>query len=507
MVFCLTFYDAAFAETSQETGKISYSMTKVFYSDEFRTLSYDFSSGDQFYQTIDEADSETQNSEVVSISIPESFETTGDEIASLDFQWNCKSGDFNLNTEENKLEVSLMEPSQTDVDNFDIHSWGGLEYTSLSKDVSAKDVAGTNWFYAYRLTDFTNFKSHQMNEFVTGFTGNNTGVDSASIRIRAKWIKGFFNGRAFDNNLVIEGRIMNSNSSADYFNFDLNNDNAVILSPGMPSETTLDLAFEATENGKLISFYYRINSDQSELTKESGGWQLARSCDLGDIDPEAILYGYPVNKGVMSLMISSLAFPVTIPQVSINTGLEVNIMSQDDPEIVTSQDLEEEYGLQDFIPIAPKQGVTVNVDDNSMVALRYIFGGLDTKISSLNLQKLKDDGSYLTFSNYLTNLKAVDGGWTLASLEQPETPLPASSYLNNDERYYLYLVVKDNGEYDLDLDPGVIRDPTVLGSDITPTDDGGSTGAGGGSGGGCNITAFPMISVLLLAPLFVLFKK
>jgi hypothetical protein len=497
LALCSICFATSIEVPSQETGKISYSMTKVYYADEFRVLSYDFSEGRQWYQ-------QTWH-DVVSITVPPEFETLNKQVGKLNFQWNCQSGDFYLNSQDHKLEVSLTEPSQTETDKFDTDSWGGLEYTDRPWSGSAKDVAGTNWFYAYRLTDFTNFKSHQMNEFITGFTGNATDVDSPYIRIRAKWIKGFYNGQAFDNNLVIEGRIMDSGSNEDIFVFNLNSDNAVILDPGMPADTTLDLAFEAAEDGRLISFYYRINSDQAELTKESGGWKLAKSCDLATIDPNAILYGYPVNKGIMSLSVSSLSFPVTIPEVSINTGLSVNIVSQDDPEIVTSRDLEEENGLEDFLPIAPQQGVTVNVDDNSIVALRYAFGGADTMISSLDLQKIKDDGTYITFQNYLTDLKAIDGGWTITELDSPYSPLPLNTTLSKDERYYLYLVVKDNGSYDLDPEAGVIYDPTVLGfggSENTST-----TTSGGGGGGGCNIGYLMPVLGALVLPLLFLIRK
>ena len=396
------------------------------------------------------------------------------------------------------MEISIETPP-TSGDIEDTQSRGGLEYTN---DFGGLGVTGKNWFYSFRLTDFENFSSQILNEFITGFQSNNTGTESPMARITAKWIKGFYNGQPFDSELVIEGRLIaSSGGGGDLFAFSIAQGTGVVVETGNPADTTVDLAIEATNEGETVNYYYRINSN-AEMTKDSEGWQLAATYDLGD--DEGPVYGYPVNKGTTSLRASSLAFPVTIPDIAVNTGKGASVQSNDVAAIVTSGDLEEENGLSDFAPIAPKQGVTLTVNANEMVALRYAFSGADIAISDLALQKIKDDGTYITFATYLNTLEAQDGGWTITTMDAPNTPLAQSTQLDMDTKYYLYLVVKDNGPYDLNSTLGTIYDPTILGVDSSTSES--TPASSGGGGGGCN-AGFAPAAVILLAPMWFLLRK
>ncbi|MFP3999452.1 MAG: hypothetical protein ACLFUN_06375, partial [Desulfobacterales bacterium] len=106
--------------------------------------------------------------------------------------------------------------------------------------------------------------------------------------------------------------------------------------------------------------------------------------------------------------------------------------------------------------------------------------------------KLIGDDSSAKF-DYADEAESSDGEWWLT--DSTGAYLGADAELAMDEAYTINFKVKDNGDFDLNDETGVIKDPTVLGTESESTDDGGDTDDGGtdddGGGGssGCFINS------------------
>lgn len=144
-------------------------------------------------------------------------------------------------------------------------------------------------------------------------------------------------------------------------------------------------------------------------------------------------------------------------------------------------DLESQYHLSDSKPLADKFDATMTIapgaGQQSLASFCYTVDGVDgQKVSSLNLIKLKDDDTTLEFS-YSENAVFSDGHWWLSDLAG--NVLGLTEFMNFEELYRVNIVVLDNGNFDLNADKNIVRDPSVLttsssSSSATSTDSGSS---------------------------------
>jgi hypothetical protein len=356
------------------------------------------------------------------------------------------------------------------------------EFTAVSGDLDGQPVS-TNWFYSVRLKNLQEFSYDTLNEFTIGFTGNNVaGYETApGATIIGKWVKGFYRGKKYKKSMLFKSDISNSGSVEGEWQ----TEDPVEVANVSPEDAIIDLAMKTEENGTKINFYYRIYSNSDNLPSiatYNDSWVLFNSFSITAGDP---VYGYQVNKGIISIKSDILEFPVGVPKWGMNRNNNVKV---DATEIISKSttELATSHNLTDFDPMSPTEKVEMTVDPGEKVVLRYLFHGCGKKAGKLALYKLKNLDS-LEFGNYVSNPDPNvlnSGDWWITEYGvDPDDALVSSDWINKGAKYVIYFVVRDNdGVYDLDDTEGRILDPTVIG-EYSGTS---STNSGGG-GDGCFI--------------------
>jgi hypothetical protein len=401
---------------------------------------------------------------------------------------------IDLSAEEYLMEgVSFSDPggSPQKQDTFGprlLYSRAGGEFTATAGDsFDGQDIANTYTFSA-RLRNFDAFSSDCINVFTIGMNNNAVSGynDAPQVSVNGRWVKGFFNGKKYDNSFLFDSRVSdNENSVAGVW---LTED--VVEVPGIsPENSVIDIAMQTTENGMKLKLYYRISTDGAESADISNideTWELFNTFEITSGRP---FYGYKVNKGVVFIGSDAVSYPVDMP-IWGNEGNNAEIVDTD-IESDSADDLVNDYNLTEFQPIAPKELVELSCDPGEKVVLRYLINGFHKELNKLRLYKLKN-GNHLKFKYYNDDPdpSTIQSGdwWITAYGAYPEDTLDKLGDLQKDERYALYFVVQDNdGEFDLDDTAGRILDPTVIGEYSGSTIPAGDSGGGGG--GGCFISS------------------
>ncbi len=179
------------------------------------------------------------------------------------------------------------------------------------------------------------------------------------------------------------------------------------------------------------------------------------------------------------------------------TGVEVAIQNSCSKELDTT-DLNSKYQSGDFEPITEVVSFNATVSSNGATAtFRISSTSIPTgKVSDLILMKFYNtSGTSKAYKNYALSGPEynLDGYWWITDADGNYMSQADDVTLGTE--YYIYFVVKDNGDYDEDSDLGEITDPVAVG-----------TGSGS-SGTGCTLNPQATFSVewllLMLAPLLL----
>lgn len=374
--------------------------------------------------------------------------------------------------------VSFSDPNGTPQiqDSFGprlLYTRAGGEFTNTTGVSFDGQNASTDYTLATRLRNFDAFTSDSLNSFTIGF------FNGPNVTITGKWIQGFYNGHLYDNTFILEAGVTDATGS-------INVEDSVSVPNVSPESAVVDLALKTAENGKELNFYYRITTEGNEvasITEMDNTWTLFNSYTITGAE---YFYGYPNSKGVIFVGSDAMSFPATTPSWG-NEDNNAEIVDTD-METESSDELENEYNLTDFQPIAPKELVEVLCDPGEKVVLRYLINGFHKELSKLRLYKLKN-GNHLKFKYYVADPDpdTIESGdwWITAYGDEPDDAISGQGELQKGEQYVLYFVVQDNdGEFDLDDTEGRILDPTVIGEFSGSSDSAGSSISSGGSGGG-----------------------
>ncbi len=369
-----------------------------------------------------------------------------------------------------------------------LYTRAGGEFTATSIDFDGQDPSN-HYFLAARLRNFDAFSSDRANFFTVGMYNNGVSGynDAPQVSISGKWVKGFFNGKKYDSSFLFDSRVFDNENSVTGVWL---NDEAVEVSGVSPENSIIDIAMQTSENGMKLSLYYRISSEGEEPADVSNlddTWELFNTFEITGSRP---FYGYKINKGVVFIGSDAISYPVEMP----NWGNEDNDAEVVDTEFDTAsaEELENDYHLTDFQPIAPKEIVEVTCDPGEKVVLRYLVNGFNKELAKLMVYKLKN-GNHLQFKNYVNepDPETIESGdwWITEYGDNADNAIDSRGDLEKGNRYVLYFVVQDNdGEYDLDDREGIIFDPTVFG-EYSGTNDPGD-GSGGGNGCFINLLGF-----------------
>jgi hypothetical protein len=363
-----------------------------------------------------------------------------------------------------------------------LYTRAGGEFTVTAGNFDGQDTS-TNFLLSSRLRNFDAFSSDRANFFTIGMYNNAVSGynDAPQVSITGRWVQGFFNGKKYDRSFLFESRVFdNENSVAGVWL----TDDAVEVTGVSPEISVIDIAIETVENGMTLNLYYRISTDGEEpadISSIDSSWELF---NVFEITSERPFYGYKVNKGVVFIGSDAISYPVEMP----DWGNEDNNAEIVDTEMesASADELENQYNLTDFQPIAPTERVEVTCDPGEKVVFRYLFNGYRKELNKLRIYKLKD-GNHHNFKEYVSDpdLSTIESGdwWiTLFGAEPDDAIGWQGNDLEKDERYVLYFVVQDN-DSDLDLDDteGTILDPTVIGEYSGSNDSGDDSGGGGGN--------------------------
>ncbi len=179
------------------------------------------------------------------------------------------------------------------------------------------------------------------------------------------------------------------------------------------------------------------------------------------------------------------------------TGVEVAIQNSCSKELDTT-DLNSKYKSGGFDPITEVVSFNATVSSNGATAtFRIGSTSIPTgKISDLILMKFYNtSGTSKAYKNYALSGPEynLDGYWWVTDADGNYMSQTDDVTLGTE--YYIYFVVKDNGDYDEDSNLGKITDPVAVG-----------TGSGS-SGTGCTLNPQATFSVewllLMLSPLLL----
>ena len=372
------------------------------------------------------------------------------------------------------------------------YSRAGGEFTATAGYDFDGQATSMGYTVSARLTNFDAFSSDCLNEFRFGMYGNAVAGynDAPQVSISGKWVSGFYNGKRYDASFLFESRVFdNQNSVSGVW---LTNDAMEV--PGVSPETAvIDIAMQTAENGMRINLYYRVSTtgdEPTDIATIDTTWTLFNTYEITSDRP---FFGYPVNKGVIFVGSDAISYPVDVPAWG-NADNNAEIVGSDMGS-ESATDLESQYNLTDFLPIAPKESVELTCDPGEKVVLRYLINGFHKELNKLRLYKLKN-GNHLSFKDYVSYPVPgafASGDWWITVLgADPVEAIDGLGELEKDVRYVLYFVVQDNdGQFDLDETAGRILDPTVIGEYSGATDSADADGSsdGGSGGGGCFLSS------------------
>ena len=164
-----------------------------------------------------------------------------------------------------------------------------------------------------------------------------------------------------------------------------------------------------------------------------------------------------------------------------------------------SEYLQTTYGIPaEFSPMSSVQEFTASIDNLGGEALFSVrMTGISAKVKKLTILKLLDRGAYEVFDKYSpeADMNLGQGTWWIQ--EVGGNTLDTADYMEADKLYDIFLVIKDNGIYDLSNVLGEIKDPFVLGTNdaggaepssqvVAAVNDAGANEAYGGMGDSVN---------------------
>jgi len=129
-----------------------------------------------------------------------------------------------------------------------------------------------------------------------------------------------------------------------------------------------------------------------------------------------------------------------------------------------------------------------------------LTGFTGKKVSDVKALKVLNDAAAdaVAFTQVYAAKDLADGTFAVVASDKKTIRAAGDTVAAGD---YILFAIKDNGEFDLNADDGVISDPSFA---ACPT---AQPQPSGGSSGGCSVGGFAPAALLLVAPLFLLLKK
>ena len=146
---------------------------------------------------------------------------------------------------------------------------------------------------------------------------------------------------------------------------------------------------------------------------------------------------------------------------------------------------------------------TANITEGKSGVFQFSFLGNDATVAEFKLYKLHDTTTDLyTYGKPAPEqLDSTSGHWWIADMAAPTVPLTEADKLEMDKSYIAFFVIGDNdGTFDADDTPGVIKDPVslVTTGPLPNNGNSGSSNDDGGSSSGCTVGSTPSYDLLVL---------
>lgn len=151
---------------------------------------------------------------------------------------------------------------------------------------------------------------------------------------------------------------------------------------------------------------------------------------------------------------------------------------------------------------------TANVTDGKSGVFQFTVLGNGGAVKDIHLNKLHANKIQAYVYNRPTSLDDASGVWWIADLDDPTEALKPDAVLVTDKTYLVSFAIRDNdGNYDTDMTPGIIKDPVAITTTATLPANGGTTPtskppyeeSNNSSGGGCTVnSAAPGYDLLML---------
>jgi hypothetical protein len=126
---------------------------------------------------------------------------------------------------------------------------------------------------------------------------------------------------------------------------------------------------------------------------------------------------------------------------------------------ISAQALRSTYDIGEP-PVSPQKEFAAKIETSGAVGrFRYELSGVDCAAGKLHFYKLFADGTHRAYEYAASDSEVEDGKWWLANANGAY--LAQNATLEKNSVYFVEFCIKDNGDFDLDATPGVIRDPCV----------------------------------------------
>ncbi len=260
-------------------------------------------------------------------------------------------------------------------------------------------------------------------------------------------------------------------------------------------QNKLDDRLGSIEEGKLADFTI-LDLDPLEVAA-SAPLTLADMRVATTIVDDAVIYGIlPDSESMIGQMSAGYNQPdgVTVK------NLQYNAISRDEAE--------KNYGAIDAGDNRlGTMSFTANVTEGKSGVFQMTFLGNGMSVDSYKLYKLHANESvkYEYGKPSVEEMASASGRWWVMEMDTLALLAPTDT-LEMNKTYIAFFVIRDNdGVFDLDATPGVIKDPVSLATTGTMPNNGntevppsGNTEDKGGSSGGCTVGTTPAYDMLVL---------
>ncbi len=151
-------------------------------------------------------------------------------------------------------------------------------------------------------------------------------------------------------------------------------------------------------------------------------------------------------------------------------------------------------------------GFTANVTEGKSGVFQFSFLGNGATVADFKLYKLHEASTDIyTYGRPAPGeMDSASGNWWIADMATPTVALETGDKLDMNKTYIAFFMIRDNdGTFDADSTPGVIKDPVSLVTtgpmpDNGDNGDNGASSDDGGSSSGCTVGSTPSYDLLVM---------